>query len=131
MRFSLACALTLTVVLSTACHRMKVVALQQVPSTDHAWVTFSDQTVVKVSGPKLMGTKLVGFVNGKYDEFPASNVTQVVVREPAHARTFAVVAASVVAVGGILYAVTGTGKSGDMMLLDLCDEDPDSPACTQ
>jgi hypothetical protein len=110
---------------------MRTVTLDQVPATDRAWVTFSDQTVVVVSGPKLMGNKLVGFVNGKYDEFPASNVKQVVVRQPAHARTLALVAVSVVAVGGILYAVTGVGKSADMMLLDLCDEDPDSPACVQ
>jgi hypothetical protein len=124
-------AAVLAALTGAACHTMKVVSLDQVPASDQAWVTFHDKSVVMVAGPKLMGTKLVGFVNGKYDEFPAANVKQVVVRRPAHGRTLALVAAGVVATGGILYAVTGVGKSGDMMLQDLCDEDPDAPACIQ
>ena len=125
------CALTLAILASTACHRMKQVSLDQAPGSDRAWVTFSDQTRVLVFGPKLMGTKLVGFVNGRYDEFPAANVTDVMVRESARGRTTVLVVASVLVVGGVLYAVAGTGGAGSTHITDLCDEDPDNPICTQ
>jgi hypothetical protein len=131
MRTGMGCALTLIVLACLACHTTKVVSLDMAPASNPVWLTLSDQSVAVVFGPKIYGNKLVGFVSGKYQEFPVADVKEVHVREPARGRTMALVAAGVVGFAAALYAAAGKLHSGsDTHITDICDEEPDNPICT-
>ena len=131
MRTGMGCALTLMVVSSLACHTTKVVTLEMAPASNPVWLTLSDQSVAVVFGPKIYGSKLVGFVGGKYREFPIDQVKEVQVREPARGRTMALVAVGVVGLAAALYEAAGKLHSGsDTHVTDICDEEPDNPICT-
>jgi hypothetical protein len=111
-----------------ACHTMKVLSLDQAAGRSSVSLTLSDQSVVVVDGPKIYGTKLVGFVNGIYQEIPTAMVKAVHVRETSSARTAALVAAGAVGFAGFAWVIAGAGKSDKP---DYCDapEHVDEPIC--
>jgi len=129
MHTGLSCATTLAVLSSLACHTTRIVTIDEAPTNPRVSVTFTDQTVVTLTGPKVLGTKLTGFVNGRYDEFPVAKVKEMRVQEPAPGRTAALVAAGVIAFGAFAYWITSNGA--DSHARDVCDENPDLPECTQ
>lgn len=130
MRTGLGVALTLMVLSTISCHTTKTFTVEMAPAKNPVWLTLSDQTVAIVYGPKIYGDKLVGFVDGKYQEFPIDDVKEVQAREPARGRTMALVAAGVVGGAVLLYVAAGHLDSAtDTRLSDLCDEQPDDPAC--
>jgi hypothetical protein len=132
MRIGMGCALTLFVLSSVACHTTKTISVDMAPANNPVWLTLSDQSVEVVYGPKIFGTKLVGFVSGKYHEFPLTLISEVHVREPARGRTMALAALGMAGFAAILYAVAGNLHSGsDTHITDVCDEDPENPICTQ
>jgi hypothetical protein len=131
MRTRMGVALALLVFSSLACHTMKVVSVEMAPASSPVWLTLSDQSVEVVYGPKIYGAKLVGFVSGKYAEFPIDHVKEVQVREPARGRTAALVALGVAGFAAALYAAASSLHSGtDTRITDICDEEPDNPICT-
>jgi hypothetical protein len=103
--------LTATMFLSAACHTMRPVALAELDAIRPAqvWVTRADQAVVVVSGPQVLNDRLVGFVNGRYQVMPAADVTRVLMRRPARARTAALIAAGAVSVSAMAVLVSGQG----------------------
>jgi hypothetical protein len=118
------CALTLAILSSPACYTWKRVSVDEGLVSPRVSLTLSDQSVVEVDGPKIFGSKVVGFVHGVYQEYPAASVKQAQVRVLSGARTAAVVAASVGAFGGLVYLLLGKGDPG----ADPCDgpdADPD------
>ena len=128
MRFATR-ALTVVALTSLACHTTKVVSLDQAPVWNSVSLTLSDQSVVVLYGPKLYGKKLVGFVNGIYQEIPTASVAEVHVRHTDGARTAALVAAGVLGFAGFAYAITGVGSKNKAP--DYCDapEHVDEPIC--
>jgi hypothetical protein len=123
------CALTLVIFSTAACHHMKPVSVAQVTASRRVWLTLSDQSVVVVDGPQIYGTKVVGFVKGKYGEFPTTQVKQLHVRETARGRTAALIAGSVLAVGGVVaWGMSNVGNKGPHTP-DLCDLEPDNELC--
>jgi len=119
MRAAVGCALALLILSGAACHTMKSVPLDKGLASDRMWVTLSDESVVVISGPKIYGDKLVGFVDGKYDEYPAADVRKVSVRESNRAGTAALLAAGLVGFVGFAYVITGAGDSDAP---DYCDD---------
>jgi hypothetical protein len=127
---AMGCALmSLAVLSSPACHKTKLVGLDEALATTRAWVTLSDQSVVLVYGPKVYGNKLVGFVDGKYEEYPVAQVKEAHVREPDGVRTAALVAAGMVGLAGFAYVISGAASSSKGN--DYCDapEHVDEPVC--
>jgi hypothetical protein len=129
MRAALGYALMLAILSSPACHTMKVVGIDQAPASDRVSLTLSDRSVVVVYGPKIYGDKLVGFVDGKYHEFPTAQVKEIRAREPAPGRTTALIAASVVVVGGfVAWGLSSLGTKGGFTP-DICDVEPENELC--
>jgi hypothetical protein len=121
----------LAIVFTAACHNMKPVPVTQVTGNNRVWLTLSDHSVVAVDGPQIFGTKVVGFVSGKYGEYPTDQVTEVHVREPARGRTAAVIAASMLAAGVVAYwGLSTVGDKGEgVPTPDICDVEPDNELC--
>jgi hypothetical protein len=127
MRASIRYVLTLAIS-TAACHTMRVVPLDQAAGMPSVSVTLHDKSVVVLDDPKIYGNKLVGFVNGKYQEIPTARVQAAHVRETNGARTAALVVAGAVGFAGFAYVITGAGKS---KAPEYCD-DPDhvdEPIC--
>jgi len=127
----MSCGLILGMLLSAACHVMRPVTLDQLRGIgpSQVLVTRADQSVVVVSRPQMLGARLVGFVNGKYEVMPAADVTQVLVQMPAPRRTALLAVGVAVGIGAFTYALTGGGKSGRDQS-DWCDNHPTDPECT-
>jgi hypothetical protein len=129
MRAALGSALILAILSSPACHTMKVVGIEHAAASTQVSLTLSDRSVVVVYGPKIYGDKLVGFVDGKYHEFPTAQVKEIRARESAPGRTTALIAASVVVVGGVVaWGLSSLGTKG-ASTPDLCDVDPMNELC--
>jgi hypothetical protein len=108
---------------------MKAVEMDQAVSSSRVSLTLSDRSVVVVYGPKIYGDKLVGFVDGKYHEYPTAEVKEIRAREPAPGRTTALIAASVVVVGGfVAWGLSSLGTKGGSTP-DICDVEPDNELC--
>lgn len=107
--------LALITLSGAACHSMRPVPLESLPGANagQVWVTRTDQSVVLVSGPRIVNNRLVGFIEGKYQVIPAAEVQQVTVRRVAPAKTGALVAAGLVGAGTVLYLISGTGGHED------------------
>jgi hypothetical protein len=120
--------LTLAIFVTAACHRMKPVSVAQVTATNRVWLTLGDQSVVVMDGPQIYGTKLVGWVNGRYGEFPTSEVKEVYVREPASGRTAVLVAGGVLTASAVMVWVFGSMGKGPHTP-DICDEEPLNELC--
>jgi hypothetical protein len=131
MRPTMTCALLLAALSSAACKTMKPVTLDQLNAMkpDRAWVTASDQSVVLVSGPQVVGDTLVGYVNGTYEEMPSAQLKQVVVQRPANGRTALLASVIAVGLGGFVVAITGSGGNGGRTQTDFCDKHPEDPTC--
>ena len=129
MPAAIRCALILAVLSTAACHTLKPVSIDQARASHRVWLTLSDRSVVVVDGPQIYGDKVVGFVNGKYVELVAADLKQVQVRESARGRTAAVVAASVLVVGGFAaWGLSTLGTHGGHAP-DMCDLDPNDELC--
>ena len=132
MRPIVRCALLLAALASVACKTMKSVTLDQLNALrpDRAWVTQSDQSVVLLYDPKVVGDTLVGYVGRHYEELPSADLKHLVVQTPAPARTALLAVGIAAGLGGFFVAVAGGGSSqlqnatsGD------CDKHPDNPGC--
>jgi hypothetical protein len=90
------------------------------------WVTRADESVVMVSGPRIVRNRLAGFIDGTYQVIPAGEVRQVVMRAPARGKTAALVAAGVVGVAAGVYILSGTGgtKNPCRLASSECEEAP-------
>ena len=131
MRPILVCALLLAAVASAGCHTRKSIALDQVNALkpEQAWVTETDQSVILVTTPQVVGDTLVGYVNGVYEEMPAARLKDVVVSRPATTRTVLLVSAIAIGFGGFAYAVAGAVGGNKYIGADFSDETPEDPAC--
>ena len=131
MRPLVVCILLVAALSVPSCKTMKPVTLDELRTMkpDQVWVTQSDQTVVLVSTPQVVGDTLVGYINGTYEELPAARVKQVTMLRAATTRTAALVAAVAVGFGGMVYALIG-GK-GDTRVCDpsYCEEHGEDPCC--
>lgn len=78
---------------------------------DAVWITKTDNSVVVLEGPKVLGDTLGGFVGRDYVEIPLSSVQSLSARRPAKGRTALLIGASVVAAGGIAFAILSSGGS--------------------
>jgi hypothetical protein len=113
---------------SSACHTMRPVAMDEIGGLRPATVrvTRTDDAVVEVAAPKLVGDRLGGFVDGKYQVLEFSDVKQMEMRVPARGRTFALVGAGVVGAVAITYLLSGAGEGGDPCHNESSDCDPGS-----
>ena len=128
MRLATVCVLTLAILSSPACYRTKAITVADARADTRAWLTLSDQSVVLVYGPQIYGKRLVGYVDGKYEEYLIADVKAVHVRQLDGTRTAALIAAGAVGFVGFAYALTGSSKSSPP---DYCDapEHVDEPIC--
>jgi len=115
------------VILSAAgCKTMRPANMTSVGTAHRAWVTLPNQTVVEVSGPKVINDTLVGYVGGEFKEIPASEVKQIRVKDWNRGKTAALGVLGLAAFGATAYAITAGGKSakdqGDNVT---CVENPD------
>jgi FlaG/FlaF family flagellin (archaellin) len=131
MRLMVACTLLLAALSSTACHTKKSVTMDQLHALqpERAWVTGADQSVVLIRGPQVIGDTLAGYINGVYEEMPATHLKQVMVEAPATTRTVLLVGAITVGLGGMIYALLGTSSGEKYVGSDYCEEHPEDPAC--
>jgi hypothetical protein len=133
MRVTIGCTLLVASLASAACHTMSPVTLDQVGALkpDRLWVTESDRSVVVVTGPiNVAGDTLQGYINGKYEEMPTTELKQLVVQKPATTRTVLLVSAVAVGFGGFIFALTGSSGAATRGQTDFCDKHPDDPTCT-
>lgn len=130
-----ACTLVLAVLTSTACRTTKVVSLQQlsVIGPDRAWVTDSDQSVVLVDEPKVVGDTLVGYIGRHRTKLPSAALKQVRVRVSAPTRTALLVVGAGGALVGFLVMVGGSGQNEILQVTagapGDCDKHPEQPGC--
>jgi len=68
-------------------------------------ITKTDKSVVVLAGPKVIGDTLGGFVGRDYVEIPLSSVQAMSARRPAKGKTALLIGASVVAAGGVAFAI--------------------------
>src|SRR5262245_53820716 len=78
------------------------------------WITKSDNSVVKMQAPKLLGDTLVGYVNGEFQEMRLSQTKQIQAKRPAPGRT--AIAAGAVIVGVAAGAALVIGSGGNACL---------------
>ena len=130
MRWTTGGAVLLAVLSSAACHTIKPVSMDELKAIQpkQAWVTESDQSVVIVSGPQVVGDTLVGYVKGVYEEMPSAQLKEVRVEKPATTKTVLLVSAITVGFAGMVFALTGSGSEGKGQS-DTCDKHPDYPEC--
>lgn len=131
MRSTVAATLLLAATLAIgACHTMKPVSMTELNALkpERAWLTEANQTVVVVDGPQVMGDTLVGYINGVYEEMPATRFKEVMVQQPATTKTALLVGAITVGFGGMVYALLGSGSS-DVKDPSYCEEHEEDPAC--
>ncbi len=128
MRLASVCMLTLAILSTPACYRTKVVSVAAAPADTRAWLTLSDQSVVLLYGPQIYGKRLVGYVDGRYEEYLITDVKEVHVRRLDGARTAAMITAGALGFVGFAYVLTGAAKSNPP---DYCDapEHVDEPIC--
>ena len=135
MRPMVGCALLLAALASAACKTMKSVTLDQlnVLGPDRAWVTESDQSVVLMYEPKVVGDTLVGYIGRRHEKLPSAGLKQLRVQTSAPTRTVLLAVGSTAGLIGFLVAVAGSGQSqapsassgapGD------CSKHPEQPIC--
>jgi len=111
MRNSWYGAVAIAIFSLSACHSMRPSNITSVGTAHRAWVTLPNQTVVEVSGPKVINDTLVGYVGGEYKEIPASDVKLIRVKEWNRGETAALAAIGLAAFGGAAFALTSSGKS--------------------
>lgn len=130
MRLKIPCTLLFAALLSAACHTKRPVTMAELNALkpERAWVTETNQTVLIVDGPQVVGDTLVGYVNGVYEEMPATQFKELVVEKNATGKTVLLVGAITVGFGGMVYALLGSGHS-DAVDPSYCEEHEEDPAC--
>ena len=131
MRVSVVALLVATTLSSVACHTMRPVTFGDLGAMQpkEIWVTRADQSVVVVSGPRTFGDTLVGYVNGRFEEMPATGLQRMMVRRPARGKTAALLAVSLVGVGALAALVAGVGDFKNPEDKLDCEDDPYQPGC--
>jgi hypothetical protein len=135
MRPTVGCALLLSALASVACRTMKPVTLDQLHrlGSDRVWVTESDQAVVLMYEPQVVGDTLVGYIGRGRGRLPSAGIKQLRVRVPAPARTALLAVGSTAALVGLAVAVAGNGQSQIITVTagapGDCDKHPDQPGC--
>jgi hypothetical protein len=78
-------ALLLVALASAACKTMKSVTLDQlnILGPDSVWVTESDQSVVVIYDPKVVGDTLVGYIGKRHEKVPSAGFKQLRVQTSA------------------------------------------------
>ena len=136
MRLLLACVVVLAALTSTACRTTRVVSLEQLRliSPDRVWVTDSDQSVVLVDEPKVVGDTLMGYIGRHRTKLPNAGLKQVRVSVSAPARTALLAVGSGAAFVGFLVMVGGNGQSQILPVTagapGDCDKHPEQPGCS-
>lgn len=118
-------------VLISACHTMAPLTLEEIATLrpSRVWVTDHQQSVVEVSGPVVFNDTLVGYVNGEFQELPASGLAKVVMKRPARARTIALATAGAVGLGAFVWMIAAGEKYVNPAQFVDCDDDPLLPEC--
>lgn len=135
MRPLLACTLVLAALTSTACRTTKLVSLEQLRllSPDRAWVTDSDQSVILVDEPKVVGDTLVGYIGRHRTKMPSAGLKQVRVRVSAPVRTALLAVGGAGALVGFLVVIGGSGQNQIVQVTagapGDCDKHPEQPGC--
>jgi hypothetical protein len=124
------CAVLVAALSSAACHTIKPVSMDELNAMKpkQAWITETDQSVVVITGPQVVGDTLVGYIKGVYEEVPVSQFKGVSVEKNATSKTVLLVSAITVGFGGMVYALMGSGAQGKNQS-DTCDKHPDYPEC--
>ena len=116
---------------ASGCHTLTPLTLDDIghlrPS--RVWVTDQDQSVVEVSGPMVFNDTIVGYINGEFQELPATKVSRVMMRRPARARTIALAAAGTVGLAAFVWAIAGGEDYVNPAQFVDCDDDPLLPEC--
>jgi hypothetical protein len=84
---------------------------------------------MEVTGPQVFNDTLVGYVNGEFQELPASSLSKVVTKRPARAKTIALAAAGTVALGAFVWMIAGGEDYVNPAQFVDCDDDPLLPEC--
>jgi len=87
-------------------------------------ITKTDNSVVVLAGPKVIGDTLGGFVGRDYVEIPLANVQALSARRPAKGRTALLIGASVVAAGGIAFVILNS-NSHSTNQIECADPEPE------
>jgi hypothetical protein len=110
---------------------MRTVSLEELGAIrpSEVRVTRTDQTTVVVAGPQAIGDTLMGYVNGEWQEIPATSLQQLVVKRRDKKKTAALVAAGLVGVATFAYMVSSSGDHVNPEALADCEDDPELPGC--
>jgi len=77
------------------------------------WLTKTDQSIVRMNGPRMVGDTVVGSVNGQYTEIPMADVSSMRAIVPDETKTIAVAAvggAATVAALVVIFDHSGSGS---------------------
>ena len=99
---------------ASACTSFGPVSAREYLPIEHPaniWITRSDNTVVKMQAPKLLGDTLVGYVNGEFQEMKLSQTKQIQARRPQPGRTALLVGGSVLGVAALSTRIIGSGNA--------------------
>lgn len=126
MRFTSSFVALAIALAGTACYTMKPVTVNELETrrTARVWVTRADQSVVIINDAEMFRGKLVGFVEGKYQELPSADLQGLRVRKLAAGRTVSLIATSAFAftVGVVLISGGGDETDGCVSGDEECDE---------
>lgn len=116
---------------ATGCHTMLPTTIGEVGTArpGQVWVTRSNDSVVVVATPKVFGDTLMGYIEGQFEELPASDLKHLQVKRIAKGRTAALVTAGVIGTATTLYLISGAGDYEDPAATLDCDDDPELPGC--
>jgi hypothetical protein len=136
MRPIVGCTLLFAVLANAACTTMKSPTLDQLRALgpERVWVTESDQSIVLVEEPKVVGDTLVGYIGRQRSKLPGAGIKQLRVRVPAPARTALLAVAGTAALVGFFVAVAGNGQNQVITTVMAgapgdCDKHPEQPGC--
>jgi hypothetical protein len=130
MRASVA-GLVAVAALSAGCNTMRTVSLEELGAIrpSEVVVTRTDQSKIIVAGPQTVGDTLLGYVNGEWQEIPATALQQMQVKRRDKTKTAAVLVAGLAGVAAIAYMVSGAGDHVNPEALADCEDDPELPGC--
>ena len=125
-RHSVMLALTGLAFASAGCYTIKPVTFDSFGGEriEQVWVTRKDQTVVFIKNADRSGDKLRGYVDGQYQQLPASDLQEIRVRQFSTGRTVALVTGGAAAAVAVFAIVSGSDDSFDPCAGNpRCDED--------
>jgi len=125
-RSSVVLAATALAFASAGCYTVKPVTFDSFGGEriEQVWVTRKDQTVVFIKNADRSGDKLRGYVDGQYQQLPASDLQEIRVRQFSTGRTVLLVTGGAAAAIGVFAIVSGSDDSFDNCAGNpRCDED--------